>query len=186
MVTLDLLELRERLNAVNALISFNGPLTEGLIKDLGEAVRHYLEQDSGSRAQVMDVFSVFIEQTQNIRQYAVSRAADAAEQRHLSSAICVISPDQGHYLVSSGNWVRREDASGLTAHLERLRGLDAEGLKRFYKEVLRAPVGEGATTAGLGLIDMARKSRRPLDYSCQESPPGGPEGFVFFSLQAVV
>jgi len=185
MVNLDLLELRERLNAANALISFNGPLTESLIKDLGEAVRHYLEQDSGSRAQVMDVFSVFIEQTQNIRQYAVSRAADAAEQRRLSSAICVISSERGRYLVSSGNWVRLEDAEELTTHLERLRELDAEGLKRLYKEVLRSPVAEGAATAGLGLIDMARKSRQPLDYDWKESPQGE-EGLLFFTLQAVL
>lgn len=186
MATIDLLHLRDRLNDFNALISFNGPLTESIITDLGEAVRRYLERETDSRAKVMDVFSVFIEQTQNIRQYAASRAADEEQLRFLSSAISVISTQGGHYLVSSGNWVQEADLPALTGHLDRLREMDADGLKGFYKEVLRAPAAEGATTAGLGLIDMARKSSQPLSYSCRETQADAEKGHVFFSLQAIL
>ncbi|MFA9459515.1 SiaB family protein kinase [Thiohalorhabdus methylotrophus] len=186
MASLDLLDLRDRLNDFNALMSFNGPLSESIIKDLGDAVRRYLEEEAASRATVMDVFSVFIEQTQNIRQYATSRGGDDAEFWLLSSAISVISANSSNYFVSSGNWVREADLPDLTAHLDRLRSLDGPGLKKLYKEVLRSPAAEGATTAGLGLIDMARKSSQPLSYSCREPDRESERGYVFFSLQATL
>jgi len=186
MATIDLLDLRDRLNDFNALISFNGPLSESIIKDLGDAIRRYLEKETDSRATVMDVFSVFVEQTQNIRQYAASRAVDDAEARFLASAVSLISAEDGHYLVSSGNWVREADLPALTGHVDRLREMDGGALKTLYREVLRAPAAEGATTAGLGLIDMARKASQPLSYSCRKTQEEGQKGYVFFSLQAVL
>jgi hypothetical protein len=130
---------------------------------------------------VTDVFSVFIEQTQNIRHYAAT-AADEAERALLSSAVSVIAKDGSHYMVGSGNWVREADLPALTGLLDELGELDAAGLKQRYKAVLRAPA-EGESTAGLGLIDMARKASRPLSYSVRESEK---EGYVFFSLQVTL
>lgn len=52
-----------------------------------------------------------------------------------------------------------------------------------YKEQLRRPRDSGcASGAGLGLLDIARKSSEPLAASLKEQP----DGRAFFSLRAVI
>ena len=63
-----------------------------------------------------------------------------------------------------------------------MQTLDATGLKALYKEERRKPRAEDALGAGLGLIDMARKTSVPLEYQVQ--PVDG--NTVFFNLKAVV
>lgn len=63
--------------------------------------------------------------------------------------------------------------------LEKLRGLDKAGLKAVYKEQSRKPREAGASGAGLGLIDMARKATRPLEYSLRAVD----DTYFFFSLE---
>lgn len=182
MASIDLLQLRNHLESHNALLSFSGPLSESIIKDLGDAIRNYLAaEESLDHAQVSDVFSVFIEQTQNIRQYA-RQVAEDTDRELLYSAISVIAREGEQYVVGSGNWVRDTDLPHLTGLLDELKDLDAAGLKKRYKAVLRAP-SEGANTAGLGLIDMARKASKPLAYSVRDSEK---DGYSFFSLQATL
>ena len=63
-----------------------------------------------------------------------------------------------------GDVQRRVHAAGqrLMATVEELGEMDAVELKRCYKQQLRKPREDGSRGAGLGLIDMARKSCQPL------------------------
>ncbi|HET7839581.1 MAG TPA: DUF6272 family protein, partial [Rectinemataceae bacterium] len=74
-----------------------------------------------------------------------------------------------------------EDIGALTGRLEELRGMDKEALKGFYKRRLREPRTPGKG-AGLGLIDVARRSAAPLDFSIRELG----DRFGFLSLRAIV
>jgi hypothetical protein len=70
MKKLDLLSLRQQFTQENILLCFNGPISSSLIQELGEALKSYLKADQTEPSLSMDVFSVYIELTQNIRHYA--------------------------------------------------------------------------------------------------------------------
>lgn len=184
MSDLDLYALRETLNQQRTLICFNGPLSRSIIEEIGEAMRNYLKtMEGGKRAQIRDVFSVFVEQTQNIRHYVAAKGTDADDVQRLNSAIVVIARTGDHYIVGAGNLVRREDFPPLARHLEHLNGLDAAGLKQIYKETLHAPRADSeGPGAGLGLIEMARRSRAPLAWENTAVD----DAHVFFSLRVTV
>jgi hypothetical protein len=55
-------------------------------------------------------------------------------------------------------------------------------LKAFYKEVLNEEEFTGSGGAGLGIIDMARKSGQKIDYSFDSVS----ENHCFYSLQVKV
>jgi hypothetical protein len=75
------------------------------------------------------------------------------------------------------------DGQHLLDRVEALGRLDKVELKSLYKEQLRKPREEGVVTgAGLGLIDIARKSSEPLQASLDEL--GG--GKAFFTLRAII
>ena len=180
MDTLDLFDLRRAFNDRDVMICFNGPFSRSIIEELGNAVKRYLETEDVAKSAMMDVFSVYIEQTQNIRNYSGRTRTAEGERPASESAIVVIAREGDRYVVSSGNMVERADAAALVERLDRLRGLDPAGLKALYKEQLHKP--REAAHAGLGLIDMARKACRPLAYSIRPID----DRHSFFSLHAAI
>ncbi|WP_192036317.1 biofilm regulation protein kinase SiaB [Halomonas sp. YLGW01] len=177
---MDLLSLRDNYLQQRIMLCFNGPISRSLIEEIGHALRNYLNSQAAAPPAAMDVFAVYIEMTQNIRHYARLHGYDEAEA---TATIAVARDDQEHYLVSAGNLVENADGRRLVEAVEHLAGLDAAELKRAYKTQLRRPRDEAAPSgAGLGLIDMARKSSRPLEARLQPLPSGR----SLFSLTATI
>lgn len=180
---IDLYMMRRDFSENEIMICFNGPFSRSIIEELGHAIKRYMEAEPAQRSAMSDVFAVFVEQTQNIRNYAANKACIERDQQFWCSAIVVIAKDAGHYIVTSGNVVDNVDLPGLVSKVEQLQGLDKAGLKALYKEQLRKPRREGVETgAGLGLIDMARKASQPV--SCAVRPIDGEHSF--FSLMTVI
>ncbi|OWL88060.1 biofilm regulation protein kinase SiaB [Halopseudomonas aestusnigri] len=177
---IDLFAMREQFNSQQILLCFNGPISRSLIEEIGNALRNYLAADSAPTSAAMDVFAVYIEMTQNISHY--TRAKGWNEQE--AGATVVVSRDEGgRYIVSAGNLIESADGENLVSSIARLAELDKAGLKAAYKEQLRRPRdAERPSGAGLGLIDIARKSSAPLQASLQPVA----NGRSFFSLRAVI
>lgn len=182
MQKIDLWTLRQQFEDANIQICFNGPLSHSIIEELGLAVKRYLENETPGSDRMMDVFSVYIEQTQNVRNYARQKVDAGGDATRFNAITLLIGRDGDRYLVSSGNLVDTVDIPALTGKIDYLRTLDAAGLKAYYKEERRKPRKEDSLGAGLGLIDMARKTSQPLEYQLQPVD----EQKVFFNLKAVV
>lgn len=181
METLDLVQLQRQLSRQGILMSFSGPFSHSIIEELGHAVKNYLENASLTRSALMDVFAVYIEQAQNVRNYIMRWERDPDYAQLCRSGIVVIARHDERYIVSSGNLMDRADTRGLTAHLARLQRLDKSGLKDLHRQQMREPLSPSGG-AGLGLIEMARKAKAPLDYAFSEID----ERFAFFSLRVVI
>lgn len=177
----DLYELKQTVNKRGVLISFAGPFSHGIIEELGQAVTRYLEAQALTKAVLMDVFSIFIEQAQNVRNYASSRAAEGNNDLDFNSGIVTIGRSGPHHVVCSGNFLKKCDVESLTVRLDQLHALNKNELKTLYKKQLRQE-REPGKGGGLGLVDMSRKSALPLEYEVRELD----EKYCFFSLCATV
>ena len=177
----DLYALRERFTQDRTLLCFNGPISRSLIEELGHALKNYLNVDQAKPAEAMDVFSAYIEMTQNIRQYALQN--DAINESEAAATVVIARDVAGHYVVSAGNLVAQADGEKLVERVRQLAGLDKSALKAAYKEQLRRPRDpEAATGAGLGLIDIARRASAPLDATLTPHDSSR----AFFSLSVVI
>jgi hypothetical protein len=175
----DLYLLRETYNQKNILLCFNGPFSQGLIEEIGSALKRHLQSETPASSSALDVFAVYIELAQNIREY--SRARNYSETE--ASATCVVGRNKdGRYEISAGNVVETTDAERLCARVQELSQMDKAQLKAAYKERLRAPRGEN-DSAGLGLIDIARKASAPISCSTQPINTGQK---MFFSLRVEI
>lgn len=177
---LDLYGLRDEFNRNHIMLCFNGPMSHGLIEEIGNALRGYLEADRAQPSAAMDVFGVYIELTQNIRHYSGLRGYEGLEA---VATVVVARGSEGHYVVHAGNVVERSDGEALLARIEGLSGMDKAELKAAYKTQLRQPRDEDAVSgAGLGLIDVARKSSEPL--SARLAPMDNDRAYL--SVRAVI
>ena len=179
---INLLDLQKTLQSYGVLISFSGRFTQEIIEELGDAVKKYVETEALSQNDTFVVFSVFIEQTQNIKNYSSGKAGVCLGERIANSGIVSIGKSVEGYFVSSGNLVAQSDIAELTARLEKIVSLDKAGLKKFYKEQMKRELSPDSTGAGLGLIDMARRSSKPLQYSLVKVD----EDVSFFTLRVTV
>ena len=111
----DLYALGERFDQNRTLLCFNGPISRSLIEEIGNALKNYLNAEHARPAEAMDVFSVYIEMIQNIRQYAAQNGdADAA------ATVVIGRRDESRYVVSAGNLVKAEDGHNLVARIQQL------------------------------------------------------------------
>jgi hypothetical protein len=174
---IDLLAIREIFNRQNIMLCFNGPVTAPLIEEIGTALRKHMEGLEESPSAVADVFSVYIEMAQNIRRYAQAQALEN------ETATILVSRDAlGRYVILASNVVSHADANALGERIEQLRPLDKEALKAAFKTQLRQPRSTLSGSAGLGLIDMARKATAPLQHALQILD----NARVLFSLRVIL
>ncbi|GAA3526947.1 biofilm regulation protein kinase SiaB [Zobellella aerophila] len=177
---IDLLSLREQFNQNQILLCFNGAISRSLIEEIGNALKNYLHEDQAKPSAAMDVFGVYIELTQNIRHYAQSRGYSEIE----SAATVVVAKDQDNrYQVLAGNLVERADGQALCDRVTTMATMDKAELKAAYKAQLRRPRdADQHSGAGLGLLDVARKTSQPLVSKLIETG----DDKAFFSLLAVI
>lgn len=180
MEPLDLFGMRESYNRQQIMLCFNGPISRSLIEEIGNALRNYLSSENAPASSAMDVFAVYIEMTQNIRHY--TRQKEWTDQE-AGATVVVARDEQGRYVVSAGNLIEHADGERLKQAVQALAGLDKVQLKARYKEQLRKPRDELASSgAGLGLIDIARKASAPLEATLREVDASR----SFISLRAVI
>ena len=106
----DLYNLRETYNQQNILLCFNGPFSQGLIEEIGSALRRYVQAEDTSSSVARDIFAVYIEIAQNIQQYAAARGYGDADA---SATVVIGRENDGRYYISAGNVVEHEDGERL-------------------------------------------------------------------------
>ena len=181
----DLFRLRETYNSQQIMLCFNGPFSQGLIEEIGSALRRHMEAEvvdsSISSSAARDVFAVYIELTQNIQHYSQLQNYNDADA---SATVVIGRDDDGRYVISAGNVIENTDAPAIIERVNELAIMDKTQLKAVYKEQLRRPVAEGSKSgAGLGLIDIMRKANAPV--SCSLYPLKS-QTQSFFSLCVII
>ena len=177
----ELQHLRSYFSGQRIMICFNGPTNQSLIGEIGKALKEHIATTRGEQAIAMDVFSVYIEMSQNIRNYA---AAQGYDEESASATVVIAALPSSHYCVSAVNLVEASDGELLLDRVRVLADLGKDELKTLYKQQLRNPGAAPAAFrgAGLGLLEMARRSSLPMQASLEPSDSGR----CFFGLKVTV
>lgn len=77
----------------------------------------------------------------------------------------MVSKGESEYNVTTGNVVTNDKVKVLSDILENINKLDKAGLKKLYKQQIREGRLSEKGGAGLGFIDIARKTGQKLIYS---------------------
>lgn len=105
------------------------------------------------------VYYIMVESLQNITRYqSVSEPATA------NSACFVIQKMGSHYFITTGNVIDNDRIPYVNEQLERVNSLNESELKEQYRTVLKNGQFTRQGGAGLGLIEITRKSRNRLSW----------------------
>ena len=103
------------------------------------------------------LFMFVLESLQN-----VSRHSDHAH--HAEMSLVVYSKTDTGYTVTTGNVLPTARVSDLKTKLEQINNLQAEEIRNVYRQMLSSSEFSNKGGAGLGLLEMAKKTGNKLDY----------------------
>lgn len=175
-----LYDFYEEMTEHNLRVIFEGEFNQEITKyvlSLTEKSFGSGELDSSVKKKI---FNVMMEGLQNIckHQYAAIEKDDPSFQ----PAIFIVGTKGEDYFIITGNLVRKDAVEPLRIRIDDINSKDREELKQMYKEArLQSKLSE-VGGAGLGLIDMARKSGNKLVYRFDNAG----NDMIFFSLMTSI
>ncbi|MBR8537087.1 SiaB family protein kinase [Carboxylicivirga sediminis] len=163
-------------NEINLV--YEGEVTQEITKTFTSLTERSLEKSQESNTVQRKVFNVMVECLQNISKHADSLDDDEDERR----GIVMVSHGERSYNIITGNVIKNEKVPELKANLELVNSLDKKGLSELYKKQMKEGRISDKGGAGLGFIDIAKKTGSKLSYEFKKLN----EDVSFFILTSTV
>jgi hypothetical protein len=172
-------DLHRTMMSQNLILVYQGDFTQESTKSILSMAERNLDSSGEDSSIKRKVFNVMVEALQNIVKHS-DELVDGQTRSH--AAIFLIGKEANRFSIMSGNPIRKENVPKLQKTLDHINGLDKDGLKELYKEIIKNTTISEKGGAGLGFVDMARKSGGKLEF---EFPETNSE-YCFFCLKVNV
>lgn len=184
-MAIELYKYYEEMHKYGTILYFNGPVSQTVVEGIADMLRDKLKADSTGMGAVQRVFSVLVEQMQNIVRYSAERIDTTGgwEGEIAFGTLLVGRENDGSYFIACGNRIRSDESEALARRIDVIQGMSKEDLKAYYKERRKMKINESRKGSGLGFIEMARKAARPLDYTI--IPIDGDSSFFMMKVVTV-
>lgn len=118
-----------------------------------------MEKNSEERSVQRKVYHVMVETLQNMNKHS-----DEIKERNIGNGLFIIGKKHDVYYVITSNKVAKNHKDHLEKALISVNNASAQELKEMYKRQIKEGSLSNKGGAGLGLIDIARKTGEVLNY----------------------
>ncbi len=108
------------------------------------------------------IYNVMVETLQNVCKH------QHVGNSNIKSAVFMVGETNDHYKVISGNPIKTEHIDVVRSKIDLINSKDKEGLKQLFKELRINSTISDVGGAGLGFVDIVRKSENKLQYKFEE------------------
>ncbi len=181
MLATDMYKFRNYLRETGIIFCYSGYMTEDVLLGLGKAIKQKMVMDDEDKETAKAVFSIFVEQVQNVIRYSAEKETkdDVAELRY---GVLTVGRQDNKVFVTCGNVIRNEDRERLKKNLTNIQKMNKDELKKLWKDTLRGKIPDGSKGAGVGFIDIARRTCQGFEFDFSEVD----EEISFFTLKAYI
>lgn len=155
-------DIYSTMRAHEITLVYEGEITHQITKAFTSMAELDMAKEEEASSVQKKVYHVMVECLQNISKHA--DASGSSDSRFNGRGIFMVTREKDHYKVISGNVVDNERIPDLTAALDKVNSLSKDELKALYKEQIRGGTLSERGGAGLGFIDIVRKTEHQLDY----------------------
>ncbi len=181
----DLYKFKNDLEDMGVFFSFCGPVTQELLVEIGEILKLKMKLKEAHNNLIIKVFSMVVEMAQNIIHYSAERSfrdSPDKEVKQISHGVIAVGYQSDHYFVLSGNVIHNSQVENLREKLSLISAMNKDEIRDYYRKQRRAGPGEGSKGAGLGLLEMARKSNRQIEFAFKKID----NDYSFFSIKNII
>lgn len=174
----NIFEIYKQLEERNVIISFKGVMTSEILTTTLQIMESRMDKLEERPKIRKKVFNVLVECLQNLYHHIDDDIDDKSTPQNKRNCLFMIARENAAYIITTGNYIKPEDSPILEEKLDKINGMTRDELKSYYKQVLNEGTMSDKGTAGLGMIDIARKSGKKLEYDLIPIN----ENLTFFSL----
>ena len=179
----DFITLHAASRQSGIILSFSGDVSEKVLFSLGEVLKLRMTQGETDASVSKRVFSVFVEQAQNVIRYSADKVAEPnPDGPRVSSGMIVVGMEGTRFFVACGNELPAPQVEPLRERLSRIAGMNQDELKAYYREKIRQPAAEGSLGGSIGLIEIARRASAPVEFDFRDLG----QDRSFFCLKAYI
>ncbi len=141
---------------------YEGEVNQSITKIFAAMTENKMEESEDDLTTKKRVYHVMVECLQNICKHADE--LETGEPEIPGSGIIMVGRDQNLYTITTGNVVSNDKIDAISAVLSKVNSLEKDELKKFYKEKLRENKISDKGGAGLGFIDIVKKTGNPVEF----------------------
>lgn len=162
------------------LYEYEGVVDKQVLLDTLPEIERILDELEVGRQQIRKIVNIAIETLQNLQLHSYPTEGNDYEFR----PIFVLAKDENNITITIGNLIALHERAVLEDKIKKINSLDEDEVKFLYGVIMKQTVVKFSTKggAGLGLIDMKKKSGNELDFSFQEVD----NEVCYFSLKVIV
>ncbi|MCF6365748.1 MAG: SiaB family protein kinase [Bacteroidales bacterium] len=147
----------------NISFAYEGEISHEITKAFSSLAESHIAIDNEPGIMQKKVFHIMVESLQNISKHS-------GEKIDINSAtdgqgIFFISKSETEYTITTGNVIDKYEVPGLKLVIKKINGSNKNSLKELYKEQIKKGRLSDKGGAGLGFIDIVRKTGQQLIYS---------------------
>ncbi|HON18444.1 MAG TPA: SiaB family protein kinase [Salinivirgaceae bacterium] len=143
---------------------YEGDVTHQITKAFTSLTEANMEAQMEDPSTQKKVFHVMVECLQNISKHAENMDQTDDSTNKDGVGIFILSKSEESYIVTTGNVLSKEKIPPIIEMIETINSLDKEGLKNLYKQRIKEGRISSKGGAGLGFIDIAKKTGSKLYY----------------------
>ena len=157
----------EQMDDNNFMLSYKGKVGFVEVTALLKILEERLESSETDPRTRKKVYNIAMECYQNLSHHLDNTAAPFSNK-----GLIIFETDEEKYTIATGNYIFNAKIESLKQKIDHINSLDKAAKKEFYREILENEQYSDKGTAGLGFIDIARKSESELVYnftSCDDT-----------------
>ncbi|HEX2968684.1 MAG TPA: SiaB family protein kinase [Bacteroidales bacterium] len=154
----------ELMNENDIMLVYCGEFSQELNKTLLTFTERKFKSENVEDNTRRKIFNIMVELLQNISKNRIVKTEKTPDV----SPVFILGASADDYILISSNLILNSKIAILKNRIEQVNSLDKEGLKLLYKEVRLNTAFSENSGAGIGIIDMARKSENKLEFSFDE------------------
>jgi hypothetical protein len=162
----NIFDFYSKMEKDNIMLSFKGSVTSELLTSVLQIMESKMDRLNEPSKIRKKVYNILVEALQNLYHHLDKQPTD--QGKVFNTVIFMIGKDGDTYSIFTGNYIQNENAEKLKERIDKINSLDPDELKNYYKEVLNNGMMSDKGGGGLGMIDIARKSGKKLEYDFQK------------------
>lgn len=143
---------------------YEGEVTQSITKAFTAMTEKQLERYDDSTKTKRRLYHVMVECLQNIGKHAEDQN-EVVEEGFSGSGIFLVGTHDNYYSVTTGNSVAKDKEGEIASFLDKINSMSPEEVKTKHREMMKASRLSDKAGAGLGLIDIVKKTGNTLE--CQ-------------------
>jgi len=150
-------ELNKSIKKMGLTMVYEGVVEQTIIRTIANSIEKKMEEENENIKLKKLIFHITVELLQNIAKYS--------DDEIKGKGIIIVGKVHEKYYISSGNVIKNEKVSILTSLIESINQLNTDEIKNLYETAISNGKYNTQGGAGLGLIDIVRKSKEKLQYN---------------------